>query len=408
MMASVVLRWRWIAMAIAIAGCGGDDAQADQPDGPDCSVPGQPEPFVPDGVVQLNERCSARCPVIASAGDGFWVAWHEGEETMNRTRVRRLDASGAPTGSVYDFSGGCPAITHRNGITSVTFSADGIWLARFDDDGMAVGDPVLALPSGDRRHPPSVTASSEGYALVWAQDRSDYGPHDIYFAALDQEGAPVGEPRLLAAGEVGDESDHPFQNDITMYDGPAVATVPDGFVAVWYTRTTIEMHQLDSDGTDLGSPTSQPAHAPNRLYDQDLVEYTTRPLHLAASPTRLLSVWAVIESILLHVTEAAAPSLEAGTTSRFAVTVFGGNQLIMPTVSPDGFLAAWASRFPDESLGLSWVSLDQDGDQVGEIEQMRVDVNTNGDSVGVAHGPDGYVLVFENDYGNIYAMPLRM
>ena len=98
MMGLVVMRRRWIAMVIALAGCSGDDAQSDQPDGPDCSMPDVSEPFVPGGVVQLNERCSASCPVIASVGDGFLVAWHEGEGTMNRTRGRRLDASAARDG----------------------------------------------------------------------------------------------------------------------------------------------------------------------------------------------------------------------------------------------------------------------------------------------------------------------
>lgn len=407
----LVMRRRWIAMVIALAGCG--DSAPDGPDAPerpDCSRYQQDEPpVVPDGAVPINEYCDAGCPAIAAAGDGFWGAWVEGE--TRRMRVRRLDSSGVPSGSFYDFSPGCPAITHRNGITAVAWNnSGGIRVARFDDDGM-LGE-VVAVPPGEGRQPPSVTASSEGYALIWAENRTTLGPRDVYFAALDEEGALLGEPRLLAAGEIGDETT-PIESDTTFYDGPDVATVPDGLVAVWYTRTTIEMHLLDGDGTELAVSTSQPAQAPNGQYEYDLIDYFPQPLHLAASSTGVLTGWRPDDdSIRLHVTEAALPSLETGTTTSFAVPPgYFNDPLITPTVSPDGFLALWKSSLPDEGTVLQWVSLDRDGDQVGGIESLRADVQTyypTEQPVDVAHGSDGYVLVFANYYGDLYAMPLPM
>ena len=396
------MRQLWIAVAIALAGCG-DDLEVDQPVGPDCSIPAEPEPVVPDGAVQLNESCTAACPAITAAGDGFLVAWSDETE-----QVMHLDSSGAPSGPIHELpGGGCPAITHRNGVATLAYHeyGVGIWLARFDDDGNGIGEPVLAVPR-DGGGTVSLAASPDGYALVWQEGRSRNGPQDILFAALDEQGALVGEPRVLAAGEIGDESDSPFQDDVTMYDGPAVATVPDGVVAVWYTRTTIEMHHLGSDGTELAWPSSQPAHAPNRLFDYDLVEYSDAPLHLAASSTRVLASWREIDSMNFHVTEAVAPSLETGTTTRLRWEL--ASTRIAPTASPEGFLALWDVRLEDGSRVLAWIALDQDGDEVGDVAFLPVDVDQRRHSVGVAHGSEGYVLVFANQHRNVYAMPLPM
>jgi len=188
-------------LAAMVAGCA--DEPPPEPAPPDCSAYQESEtpPFVPDGAVRLNEGCDARCPAIAAAGDGFLVAWSErGADGELRLRLRRLDSTGAPSSPVQDVPGvGCTAMTHENGITAVAYFAARIWLARFDDSGMPIGEPVLAItPTGTVS--PAIAASPDGYALIWKQDRSYYGPQDIYFAVLDEEGVLVGEPRLLAAG----------------------------------------------------------------------------------------------------------------------------------------------------------------------------------------------------------------
>ena len=350
---------------------------------------------------------------MAPSRDGFLAAWN----CAGRVVLRELDASGRPLSSAEELgAGGCPAIATSDDTISVAWmSEDEIRLARFDEGGTIIGDPAPVVPVDTYNLlvvNVSMAADANGLALVWAEDPSGLGSRAIRFAGLDSEGTLVDGPRTVAAAPE-DGSQGP--------DGPAVATASSGFVAVWYGLEDIEMHPLDRDGTPVGEMTSQEAWVPNAFCCDNEVGLVSAPLRMVSDHSSVVVAWTRYLSeledpprtqVLIHVTSEATPSLDAGVMTTFRTTV-GRVSSLVPAAAPDGYLVAWQSGPPFVDLpgadgdGILWSNLNDAGQAVGALGFARADLAQDRNAIAVAHGDDGYVVVFSTRDGGLFALPLQ-
>ena len=142
-------------------------------------------------------------PVVASRGDEFAVVWEEAGESRAELRLQLFDGHGAPlTGSLLVAAlvsgGGNPRITATDEGYAVVWSVEreattAIVMQRFDRRGRPLGAPTEALTSPTAR-PLALTPTRDGFVLVWWQWAMT--PHLQVASWLDRRGQRVSDVEL--------------------------------------------------------------------------------------------------------------------------------------------------------------------------------------------------------------------
>lgn len=150
-------------------------------------------------------------PVFLESSSGVLLAWIEDDMTaLTRTvRVRALDTSGAPTGPAQTAS----ASDHRPGQLAIGELSDGpvlVWTEGSDGTGEVYLQPLTESGAADGAATAlSIEANADGTidaALFPSGGAIVFGAlvegvrRDVRFRALDGEGTPLGDERVLGNG----------------------------------------------------------------------------------------------------------------------------------------------------------------------------------------------------------------
>ena len=198
------------------------DARADaSPDSaPDASVDSMPDVCTGDSCV-----CTMTSPVpfvddarghgpmvrVVSNGNGYGVAWGARVDEAGPPEIffRLLDKNGVPAGPpkrVTDapglslspslvWTGTQYGLAWHDGRDAAPDAAPGtggaeIYFARLDPSGEKIGTDVRVSNFLSQSFRPALVWNGTEFAVTWNDDRD--GNHEIYFARLDANGAPVG------------------------------------------------------------------------------------------------------------------------------------------------------------------------------------------------------------------------
>ncbi|TWI44312.1 Ca2+-binding RTX toxin-like protein [Pseudoduganella flava] len=215
-----------------------------------------------DHVVAANPASYQLYQSVATLLDGSYVAaWRAPDANGDGIYLRKFDADGVPAGSdvlvnadqvgdqravvvtgLYD--GGWVAVYHSNPFVWQGYESDwDVRLQRFDAAGAKVGDEVLvnSVTAGDQRLPVVTATSDNGFVVAW-QSRSG-ATLDIKAQKFDADNNKAGGEFTVNAATDGDQV------------APAVAELQDGYVVAWYNAATnaVMTQAFGLDGGTAGS-----------------------------------------------------------------------------------------------------------------------------------------------------------
>ena len=259
-----------------ITGCGGDCDDADPARAPDESEVCDLLDNDCDGRIDEGLDCLSTCaapvenggdvrvtnapgtssqPSLAWTGDGYGIAWMDDRDGTRGLYFARLAPSGARLGPDRRISPtGVMAVSPSLVWTGTEFGlawtdrrhgGPEVYFARLADDGSNAG-PQVRVTVGGAAGPPSLTATGDGFAVVWAASYPLVGGNDLFFRRLDLLGTPIGVERQIT-------------NNPAVESGPQVAATATGFGVAWNDARVspdnpeIFFARLDQDGVRVGS-----------------------------------------------------------------------------------------------------------------------------------------------------------
>jgi hypothetical protein len=252
--------------------------------------------FLPSGnpqghVLVVDDRAHLHQinPAVAMASDGgFFVLWTGYQElaTADQVKVygRRYSAAGLPRGPSFRVSEApaaqgptlCSAPSGRFVATWTSSSESGSRgvVRRFNSKGQPLGDELLLSDVSGLR--PMCRFEDDGFVLGWTGFEN--GAQVPYVQAYDAEGAPLADPRPLAADT--DVNFPTFQSAAPLAGG--------GFLATWFGV------KPGGDGDVFGrwmTATGEPASDPFQINLTE--ERQQQGIAVAsASPGHMIAVWA--------------------------------------------------------------------------------------------------------------------
>ncbi|MDY0924505.1 cadherin domain-containing protein, partial [Leclercia sp. CFBP8987] len=138
-------------------------------------------------------------------------------------------------------------------VTWYTSGSDGVYVQRFDNAGVAVGNTVpLVVPGSYSNASPQITVlDNGGYVVTWQGYTS--GDYHIYVQQFDATG--TGSPPVVLDGTTGNSSSYETQPQITALTGG-------GYVVTWsgfdYNSSNYDsstwVQQFDATGAKVGTP----------------------------------------------------------------------------------------------------------------------------------------------------------
>jgi hypothetical protein len=223
---------------------------------------------------------------LADDGDGYLMVWED--ETTSPTQLHRahVDATGRATAIVAltetAAGAGYPALIAHAGGFAASFTTDRgqVVLMRLAPSGENLGE----TPLGDGSAFSSITATDEGFAVVYASSRTST-TNQIYLSRTDMDGRRIGtEVKLTDAPATswspavlwtGGALAVAYQRDERLDTRPvfarygldgtrigpehilsaevgsavAMAASPSGYLAAWSSSVTTRMRQLRADGS---------------------------------------------------------------------------------------------------------------------------------------------------------------
>jgi Tol biopolymer transport system component len=215
----------------------------------------------PDGSVLFDERRVSDADGTSSGAQIVWTGTHLAVAWQNDAGgdwdiwFRLFDGGGNPTGPaipVTDHPG------HSMDLGGLVWTGseyglvwrdnrDGDWeifFARLDASGHKIGQEVQVSDNETYSSEPAVVWTGKKYGVAWIDmPESDW---EIYFAVLDEFGAPAGTARRVTTVAAASMD-------------PALAPMPSGYGLAWederHGNAEIYFARLDTSGTVTGGPT---------------------------------------------------------------------------------------------------------------------------------------------------------
>lgn len=204
----------------------------------------------PEVLIPWTSSSAVTTPSVAWGGAGWLATWVDG----NKLYARPFDATSAPVGDLVELAipaqGYTPTIVGTGAgygvvwTTGTQVGPDGdLYFAALDQQGAFAISPVKVTASAFKEFVPQLAWNGTTFGLLWVDTRG--AEPQLGFRELDALGQPKGEEKFLASG---------VDNVVSS----SLVWTGDGYATAWYKDSAQHVALLDASGNLAKGPKTIP------------------------------------------------------------------------------------------------------------------------------------------------------